>query len=197
MGVKIIFPYGMKIVKWEQFFGISGLWMIALAVITTNPALLGFKFSISILLLLWIPYAAAYSLNRPKKSYKWFLMLLIMLVSFVYAALRAQEYYSSVFLLQIVLTAILTVIISEFIRNRRILLIGILNFSVCIIIIAILSVIIRKFVGEPVMWSYIQNELEYKVFWWENLREYCVQVLRNARWIGRANMDFEIFIYYI
>ena len=45
------------------------------------------------------------------------------------------------------------------------------------------------------MWSYIQNELEYKVFWWENLREYCVQVLRNARWIGRANMDFEIFIY--
>lgn len=154
----------------------------------TNPALQVFWIRIDILLFLWIPFAAGYSLNRPKRKMGWIILMLAMLVSFAYGLLSLERYYSTTYLAQLLLTAFVTVMVSEFIRNKRTFWVGIAKALFIMVFEAgVLWFVLKS--EEAFLWRWENMDISFKACWWGSLNEHCKQVLQQAKWIGSTEME--------
>ena len=191
---KVFLPYFMKLIKQEKFFGISGVAVIAMFCVAsafmTSQALKVFWFRIDILIVMWIPLASWYSLKRPKRRIAWFLLLLLMAVAFMYGTLPLHEYYSTTYLLQLILTVLATIVIAEFIRNRRSFWIGVAKSGFILAISAgALWFTLRSQDLSSVRLVNMENHITHMKYWWGSLNYRCQQVLQHAKLFGASETE--------
>lgn len=197
VSAKMFLPYGMNLIKKGQFFGIGGVAVVVMycvaAAMMMDPELIVFWFRVDFMLLLWIPLACWYSLNRPKGKFLWFWLLILMVVSFMYGTMYLNEHYSTTYLLQLVSTALATIVIAEFIRNRRSFWVGLVKISF-LVVVTLGSVWFVVKSENLFSWRFARLESEFKhmEYWWGSLNEHCWQVLQNAKWIGGAETEYLI-----
>ena len=191
---KLFLPYFMKVIKREKFFGIGGVAVIAMfcvaSAIMTSPELIVFWVRIDVLLMLWIPLACWCSLNRPKRKLIWFLLLTMMVVAFMCGTLLLNEYYSTTYLLQLVLTALATVVTAEFIRNRRSFWVGVAKIAFVLAASAASLWFTLRSQGASLRLVNVENSIRDMEYWWGSLNYHCQQVLQHAKLFGASEMEY-------
>ena len=197
ISAKTCLPFLLKCIKKDQFFGIGGTAIVVMysiaAMMMMDPDLIVFWFRVEHMLLLWIPFACWYSLNRPKGNMIWFLLSLLMTHSFVYGAIYLQDDYSTTYLLQLAMTAVATIVIAEFFRSRR-------SFRAGLIRIGILMVatvgscwfLLRSKGVLTLLMERMESRLLNMRYWWGSLNNRCRQVLQGAQWFGSAKTEFQL-----
>ena len=195
--MKTFLPYFIKCIKKEQFFGVGGPIIIALFCVVviwmTSPGLIVFWFRIDMLVVLWIPLACWYSLNRPRRRILWFLLLILMVVSIMYSTIYLKEYYSTIQLLQLVFVAMMTIVIAEFSRNRRSFWIGLTKVGIVVVgTVGAVWYILQS--REVFAWRIesMESRISYMKYWWGSLNNQCMQVLQKAGWFGGVETEYAL-----
>ncbi len=201
ISAKVCLPFLLKCIKKDQFFGIGGTAIVVMysiaAIMMMDPDLIVFWFRVEHMLLLWIPFACWYSLNRPKGNMLWFLLLLLMAVSYMYGSIYLLERYSTTYLLQLTVTAMITIVITEFHRNRHTFWAGLIKIGISAIgVIGALWYLLKS--QEVFSWrlEHMESSLWHMRYWWGSLNDWCREVLQEARWFGKAKTDLQLEVAY-